>query len=590
MNDPCTDYAQQVIDGEIVVGDLIRRACQRHLNDLKRDDIHFDVKAAAKAYKFFGLLKHSKGQWAGQKFTLTLWQQFVIGSIFGWKREDGSRRFRVAHVEVARKNGKTTFAAGIGLYLLLMDNEAGAEVYNVATKRDQARIAHDESKRMVRASELLKSHIRSYRDSLIVEKTDGKYVPLGADGDTLDGLNISGAICDELHAWKQRDLWDVIETATGARRQPLILAITTAGVGRNGIWWERRDLAVKVLKGLVQDDSLFAAIYTIDELDDWTDETVWIKSNPSLGVSLRADELQEKIKEAIATPGKQNATKRLRLNVPTDQVDLWLSLDKWDKAPPMEGVNAPYGGRPGGSAWDAMKGRPCFAGVDLSATTDMSAAAYVFPPVERDEPWKALMRFWLPDDDIAERCKRDHADYLLWSQQGFLELIPGAVIEHEVIEARLREDAKRFHIQTFSFDMHMANQLTTRLTADGFNCEGFGQGYLSMASPVREMESMVASFRFAHGGHPVLRFNVGCAACKQDPAGNRKPDKSQSTGRIDGLVAVLNALGKAIVASDGTSVYSTRGLLVLGDEPEHASVPAEPVIRDIWQDDKDDEW
>lgn len=557
--DPCSDYARAVVAGRIVAGKLVRLACQRHLDDLEHGHergLKFDRDEANRVYKFFGLLRHSKGRWVRQPFTLEPWEFFVVGSIFGWKRADGSRRFRFAHVEVARKNGKTTVAAGIGLALATIDGEAGAEVYTIATKKDQAKLAHDESKRMVKASPALKKHIDIYRDALTVEATDSKYIPLGADADTLDGLNISGAICDELHAWKLRDLWDVIETATGARTQPLILSTTTAGTGRLGIWWERRELAVKILAGLITGDgaiaadAVFAAIYTLDDEDDWADEKNWIKANPSLGVSLAIQELRERCEEAKATPGKQNSFKRLRLNVPTQQDVLWLDLARWDKC-----------GSP--VSWDELAGRQCFSGLDLSATTDMTALAHVFPPVEQGEPWKVLMRFWLPGDNLEDRCRRDLAPYDVWKRDGFLETTDGDVVDYNVIEARVKEDADRFQIQQLAIDRYLANQLTTRLMDDGLPVEGFGQGFASMAAPCRELEILITSARLAHGGHPVLRFNAGCASVRMDPAGNRKPDKAHSTGRIDGLVALLMGLGKAIVVGPGGSVYDTRGIETL---------------------------
>ncbi len=609
-DDPCTAYARSVVGGDVVAGELVRLACQRHLDDLENGEargIYFSESKAACAYKFFQLLKHSKGKWAGDAFELAPWQYFVVGCIFGWRRiADDTRRCRFAHIEVARKNGKTTLASGRGLALRVLDCEPGAEVYTVATKLDQAKITHGESVNMVKRSPQLQAIIQPYRDNLSIPETSSKYMPLGSDSGTLDGLNIHGAICDELHAWKQRSLWDVIETATGARSQPLILSTTTAGVGRENIWWERRELSVKILKGLIPDDgatgadSVFSAIYTLDDDDDWADEKNWPKANPSLGVSLRIDELRDACKEAIVVPGKQNAFKRLRLNVPTQQVDLWLDLARWDRCAGTEiaaEVAPPKDRRPldPDSWWEQLRGRECCTGVDLSATTDMTAAAHVFPPRSHNEPWRVLLRYWLPDEDLAERCRRDHVPYDLWHNQGFLELTPGPTIEYPVVEQRLREDAARFRISNIMFDRWQATTITTQLQADGFPVEGFGQGFASMAAPCRELEGMVASARLAHGNNPLLRFNVGCAACRVDPSGNRKPDKATSTGRIDGLVAMLMALGKLIVSESTESVYSTRGLLVVGQEepPAAASATARPDIQDgiwreeNWQDDDD---
>ncbi len=544
--DPVSVYAQSVIAGEVVAGELVRHACQRHLDDLqsgKSRGLRFDLKAAEKAIKFFALLHHSKGEWAGQSFELQPWQQFVVGSVFGWKRADGRRRYTVAHVEVARKNGKSTLAAGIGLYLFLLDGEPGAEVYTVATKRDQAKLTHEESKRMVKASPHLARRVTVYRDNLNVPATSSKYEPICSEGDSLDGLNPSGVIADELHAWKQRLLWDVMETATGARRQPLFLVTTTAGHDRKGIWWERRELCVKMLRGLVENDSLFAYIATLDEGDEWDDESVWAKANPCLGVTVRVEELREKAREAKDVPGKQNPFKRLRLNVPTDQADLWLNMDHWDAC-----------GKVDFSETD-LQGRRCFSGLDLSATTDLSSLCHVFPPEAEQEPWKAVWRFWLPGDDLHERAKRDGVPYQLWAQQGWLTLTDGPVIDYDVIERQVLADAQRFRIESLAFDRYLANQLTTRLLDHhGLPVVGFGQGYLSMSGPSKELEKLVVGHTLAHGNNPVARWMAGCVSVRVDPAGNVKPDKSTSTSRIDGIVALVMALGRAMVAevvSDG---------------------------------------
>lgn len=523
----------------------MRLACRRHLDDLEHGQargLWFDAAAAALAYEFFGLVCHGKGTWVGKPFALEPWQQWVVGCLIGWKRADGTRRFRSAHLEVARKNGKTAIAAVLALYFLLLDGEAGAEVYSVATKKDQAKLCHGEARRMVRSSPALRKYIALFRDALTVEASDSKFVPLGADSDTLDGLNVSTAICDELHAWKWRDLWDVVETATGARSQPIMISTTTAGSGRGGVWWERRDAAVKMLQGVAPNDELFAAIYTLDEGDDWTDERVWTKGNPNLGVTLQRDELRGRVREALASPGKQNAVKRLRLNVPTQLAVLAFDLGKWDRCA-------------GPVSWEGLAGRECFGGLDLSQRTDLSALAWVFPPADAGEPWKALLRYWLPEADLVERCRRDRAPYDQWARDGFLELTDGETIDYDVVEARVLDDAKWFDVRCLAFDRYFANQLTTRLLDEGLTVEGYGQGYASMNGPWKELEGLIASGRFAHGGHPVLRFNAACTAVKTDPAGNQKPDKATSTGRIDGVVAVLMGLGKAITAETEVSDY-----------------------------------
>lgn len=543
--DPVLTYAKAVYHGQVVAGELVRLACQRHLDDLEHGSsrgLVWDLPAALRALQFFGLLRHSKGRWAGKPFTLEPWQQWFVGCLFGWKRTAGTRRFRTAHLEVARKNGKTTLASGIGLMLFLLDREPGAEVYTCATKRDQAKLTHSESARMVQGSPSLLRRVVVYKDNLSVPSENAKYEPLAAEGHKLDGLNPSGVICDEIHAWRERLLWDVMETATGARSQPLTLITTTAGYDRHSIWWERRELALRVLRGVIQDDSLFAAIYTLDPEDDWLDEKAWAKANPSLGVTVQREELREKAEQARATPGKQNPFKRLRLNVPTDQANLWLDMDAW-RVCGMLPVNE-----------EELRGRDCYGGLDLSATTDTSAWVLLFPPSgdqgEEREPWKVLVRVFLPGDDLHEREVRDGVPYSQWEREGWLTLTDGNVIDYDQIERQILADAQTFCVREIAFDRYFANQLVLRLQEQGLEVVGFGQGFASMAAPAKEFEELLVSGRLAHGSNPVLTWQASCAAAKQDPAGNTKPDKASSTGRIDSIVAILMALGRAIGRPD----------------------------------------
>src|SRR5512139_2470424 len=287
-------YIDDVVAGRVSACHWVQQAAQRHIDDLEHGaerGLHFDQDAAEHVLKFFTILRHSKGEWAGRLIELEPWQQFLLWTLFGWKRADGTRRFRTAYIEVARKNGKSTMGAGIGLYLLAADGEPGAEIYSAATKRDQARITHLEAVRMVRSSPMLKRRIRTFRDNLNIEGTASKFEPLGADADTTDGLNIHGAIVDEIHAHKTREMWDRLDTATGARRQPLMFGITTAGYDRQSLCWTLNEYSKKVLDRVIDDDTFFGLIYTLDEGDDWQDEKTWIKANPNLNVSKKIDDL-----------------------------------------------------------------------------------------------------------------------------------------------------------------------------------------------------------------------------------------------------------------------------------------------------------
>lgn len=530
--DATTSYAEQVTRGKLVTGQWVRLACQRHLADLKhghKRGLRWDVNGAAAVIEFFKLLRHSKGPMARKPFDLQPWQQFFVGSIYGWKRADGRRRFREAQLEVARKNGKTTLASGIGLAELVLTGESGAEVYTVATKRDQARLTHRQSVRMVQSSPALKKHIQIFKDALTHDRSGSTYIPLSADGHTHDGLNPSAAVMDEIHAWRDRLLYDVIETGMDARAQPLILITTTAGHNRHSIWWERRELATKVLRGEVQDDSLFAYIATLDDGDEWTDPNVWVKGNPNLGVTIQVDDFAARVRQAQATPGKQNSFKRLRLNVPTDSATLWIARERWDACGGLTDVSM-------------LEGRMCYTGVDLSTVRDLTAAVHVFPSEDPREPVCMIPRFWLPEEDLEERSDIDGVPYEQWAADGHIRLIPGRIIDNDVLLEDLLADAAELEIAGFLFDPWGAVQLMKKLEAEGHTVIPFRQGFKSYKAPVLLFESLVEQRRILHTGSPVLASCVANTAIEEDAAGNRKPSKRHSTGRIDGAVAAIMGL------------------------------------------------
>lgn len=530
-----------MVAGDIVACKWVRLACERHLRDLDTGHergLWFDHDAESRVYAFFEqYLRHSKGEFAKKPFVLQEWQAFIVGSVFGWKREDGTRRFRTAYDEEPRKNGKSTRLAGIGLYMTTADGESGAEVYSAATKKDQAKIVWGEAKNMVLASPELRARTRVFAANMNVPALGAKFEPLGADSDSLDGLNISCAIVDELHAHKSRDLWDVLETATGARRQPLIYAITTAGRNKLSVCWELRDYACKVLEGIVQDDSFFAIIFTIDDGDDWSDPKVWGKANPGLGVSVKVDDLQRKVEKARHLPAAQNAFKRLHLNVWTEGAGSWLDIEAWDE----NGQEVDP---------DDLVGRECFGGLDLSTTTDITAFVKVFPPVEEDEPWKVLARFWVPAENIAKRAKTDRVPYDVWREQGYIEATPGNVVDYRAVGAGIIADAQAFDLREVAYDRFNSSQLVTELMDEGLTMVPFGQGFVSMAAPTRELEKLVISGLLAHGGNPVLRWMASNVVVVEDPAGNMKPAKNKSSEKIDGIVALIMAIGRAIAPRD----------------------------------------
>lgn len=538
-------YAYAVKRGEIVAGKWQKLAVERHFRDLKtahKRGFHFDEAAAQHAVDFFSFLRHSKGQWAGEVFTLSPHQQFELWVVFGWKKANGQRRFRTVYDSEARKNGKTTKLSGIGLYLLDSDLEPGAEIYSAATKRDQARLSHQEAIRMVKASPSLSRRIRVFRDNLSVEDTNSKFEPLGRDADTMDGLNIHGALIDELHAHANRDVWDVLETATGARRQSLQWAITTAGSDRNTICGEIDDYARGILAGQIEDDSFAAFIYTLDEGDSWEDEAVWPKANPNLGVSVNVDDLRRKAIKAKEMPAAANAFLRLHMNVWTQAVSRWFGLGVWERGAQV-------------LILETLKGRVCYGGIDLASTKDFNAWLLVFP--RDDGGVDVLPRFWIPEESV--RTQIGMRDQLLaWAKAGFLNITEGNTSDDEVIKAAVLEDAAKFQIAEIGYDPWNAAHLVASL-ADEIPYTALvevRQGYRTLNEPSKYLEKLVLNAQINHGGHPVLNWMAGNVQLESDPAGNIKPSKSKSTQKIDGIVALVIALERFMHAGDvGFTMY-----------------------------------
>ncbi len=547
-------YIEDVLAGRVAACRWVRLAVERHVRDLEEGGqrgLWFDEVAAARAIHFFSFLKHSKGEWAGQSIQLEPWQQFLCWCIFGWKRGDGLRRFRTAYVEVPRKNGKSTWASGVGLYLFDADGEPGAEIYTAATKRDQARITHAEAMRMVKASPFLRKRIRVFKDNLHIEGTASKFEPLGRDADSMDGLNIHGAIVDELHAHPNRAVWDVLDTATGARRQPLMLAITTAGFDRSTLCWEQHEYTQKVLNRVGDgDDTFFGIIFTIDEGDDWREETTWEKANPNYNVSVKADDLRRKAAKAILMPSALNSFLRLHLNVWTQAETKWVDAERWRSCA-------------GYVSAEALRGRQCYGGLDLSRTTDVTALAWVFPPDDEGEPFQVLMRFWVPEARVKERSAKGDMNYESWVRQGLITATPGDVIDYDYVYSQIDEDAQQFEVAEIAFDRWGAAAVYQVVEEKGLTMVQMGQGFASMSAPMKELEKLILSKRLAHGGNPVLAWMADNLVAREDPAGNIKPDREKSTEKIDGMVALIMGLDRATRHSDNRSVYEDEDVKVL---------------------------
>lgn len=565
---PVEKYIEGVLDGSIPACEWVKKTVQRHLDDLEhghKRGLTFDPEAAERVIQFFNFLRHSKGEWAGKVFILSGWELFILWVIFGWMRADGTRRFRTAYNEVPRKNGKSTFAAGIGLYMAFGDGEPGAEVYSAATKRDQARITHEEATRMVKTSPELRSEVDIFRDNLSSKPMASKYEPLGADSDSMDGLNIHAAIIDELHAHKNRKVWDVLETALGSRRQPLIFVITTAGFDRHSVCYEQHDYVKKILDGIINDDAYFGFVSSIDEeksglddkgekvvtrpADDWNLEETWRKANPNYGICVKPDNIRELATKAANVPAAQNAFKRLRLNIWTESETLWIDKAAWDRCAGEE-INA-----------TSLIGRECWGGLDLGATGDLTALVLLFP----DEEYITILPFfWVPKDNIRKRAEKDRVPYDVWVDQGFIEATDGNVTDYNVLRHQINEMAELYKIREIAYDRWNSSQLVIQLTDDGANMVPFGQGFASMAGPTKEFESNILGQKYRHGGNPVLSWMISNTVVREDPAGNLKPAKDKSTERIDGVVAAVMAQGRMMAQEQPKeSVYKRRGLITV---------------------------
>lgn len=565
-------YIEGVLNGTIVAGELTRLAVKRHLLDMqhgKKRGLYFDQAKAERAIEFFSYLKHSKGEWAGQLVKLEPWQQFIKWVVFGWMRKDGTRRFRNVYLEVARKNGKSTDAAGTGLYLAFADDEPGAEVYSTATKKDQAVIVHSEATRMVHANpEFKRLGIETYKHNICRPDRAQKYEPIGADEDTLDGYNVHASIVDELHAHKTRGVYDLMDTGTSARRQPILWAITTAGTDQTeaSVCWEQHVYTEQILRGFVEDDSHFGMIFCLDKSDDWTVEQNWYKANPNLGVSKKLDYMREQATKAKAMSSKQNTFKRLDLNEWTQQATRWIDMGLWDA-----NASIPYDE-------SELIGRLCYGGIDLSSVSDLTAWVMLFPdPVVVDRV-TVLVRLWCPEarlqkvevesaGESTSRRRNLYAEqYQAWARDGWLLTTPGNAIDYEQIQQQIVDDAAKFRIQEIAVDrLFQGYQLSMGLQEQhGLTVAACGMGYMSMAGPCAEFERRLLEKKLHHGGHPVLRWMANNVAVREDPAGNKKPDKSSSQGKIDGIVAMLLALDRVMRQQTTTSVYETRGLLTVG--------------------------
>lgn len=505
----------------------------------------FDEKAARAAIDFFpNHLTLTKGEFAGKPFLLEDWQaEDIVGPLFGWKRDDGTRRYRRCYVWIPRKNGKSELAAGIALLMLIGDAELGGEVYSIASNENQARIVFDRATSMVQRSPKLASILETFKTSIYCPSLNAAFKAMAGVPKGTHGLSTSGLVGDEIHEWVSGDLYQFLHDAEGARKQPLEFLISTAGESGsfgNMIYDECLDM----LDGTNPDPATLVVIYAAGPDDDWTDPEVWKKANPALGKGKNLAGLEADAKEAQRKPRLVNNFKRYQLNLWTEQAVLWLPMDAFD-----EENDRRYGWDhcKGDIGWKdlpaALKGKRCFGGIDLSSIVDLSAVVYFFPVQAGLGVPVILPKFYKPEALIREHVKRDKLPYDKWEEIGALTKTPGNVVDYDFIKRDIHADREIFDIANIGIDPFNATQFTVDLQQDGVPIEFFRNGMLSMSPPSKELERLVLANAIHHGGHPILRQHAKVVKVTNDENDNIKPVKSKETGRIDGIVATIEAIG-----------------------------------------------
>lgn len=547
--DSATAYAEDVVAGRIIAGELVRLACERHLRDLKEGaarGLTWHPERGEHAIGFIECLRHYQGVDAGNRFLLSPFQRFIVGVLFGWYAEDGAfRRFRVGYVEIAKGNGKTPLAAAIGLYGLTADGESGAEVYSAAVSRDQAKICFRDAFQFVASSPALSKRLVCGENNLAYAATASFFRPVSSEGRGLDGKRPHIVVVDELHEHPSSIVVDKMRAGTKGRTRTLILEITNSGYNTESVCFEHHDYSVKVLKGVIQNDAWFAYVAALDEEDEpFEDETCWPKANPNLGVSVTVQYLREQVREAKDIPSKRSLVLRLNFCRWTSASENWGDIDKWDLCA-------------GQVDEEKLKGRRCYGAIDLASRSDICAEALFFPPAEEGERWKVLMRFWLPEAAVKRRVEKARLPYDQWVREGWLRTTPGDVTDYAFIKKQVLDDAQSFDLVRMAIDRWNATQLCNELQDEGIVMVLFGQGFASMSAPMKELEAKYLSGLLDHGANPVLRWMFSNVVAKQDPAGNIKPDRAASTEKIDGIVALVMAEGMAAM-DQGTSNAPTE--------------------------------
>jgi phage terminase large subunit-like protein len=558
-------YAEQVVTGEILACRWVQRACQRQLDDLakfkgKASPHLFNPKLTDKDGRsfqpadnlcaFIERLPHVKGPLAGEPIQLEPWQVFILSTVFGWVKPDGKRRFRRSYIEVPRGNAKSTLSSAVALYMLAADGEGGAEVYSLATTRDQARIVFGDAQTMARRSPGFRSRfsVNVGAHNIHVLATGSKFEALSAEGSTLDGLNIHFGCIDELHAHKTRTVYDVVETGTGKRDNSLLWVITTAGSNRAGICFEARNFLTKVLDGQAQDESQFGIIYGLDDGDDWTSRDALIKANPNWGISVREEVLVPLQAKAMQLPSAVNNFKTKHLNEWVNADVAWMDMRAWDACSDPDLMI------------ESFVGKPCWIGLDLASKVDVAALVIVFPHPEISDGFAVFGKYYLPEDAVTGAYNSQYAG---WMRAGRLTVTPGNVIDYSWIEADLLEAVSRFEIQAVAFDPFQATQLSTRMLAQGLPMNEVRPTVLNFSEPMKSLEALVLQRKFAHDGDPVLGWMASNVVAHLDAKDNIYPRKERPENKIDGIVALIAALSRAIKPGGGVVIGSDYELVML---------------------------
>lgn len=492
------------------------------LEQPRPDGAWFDEKAADHAVSWIEQLRHFKGRWAGRRFLLMDWQRDLVRDIFGWKREDGTRLYRLVYVEAPRKSGKTSLAAAVALYLAHADGESAPEIYFAAYDKDQAAICFDTARFILEQDADLHAQTVIYnskREMKLRNNPGGFMRVLSKEVGKLYGINLHGAIFDELMTQKNRELWDALTTSEGSREQSLIFCISTAGWERHSVCFEQHELTRQIAEGSVEDESFLGIVYGAALEADWTDEEVWKAANPSLGETASLDYYRRKFTKAKNAPTEQNAFRTLLLSQWVGQAERFIEMQAWDVC-----------------GDDQTTEGAAFGGLDLSATTDLTGFTVLVGG--RDiYAWA-----FLPEDGIAERERQDRVPYRTWAKEGLLTLIPGPVIDYEYVKRAVFEAAERFDLRDVSYDRWNSSQVVKDLEDEGIEMLQLGQGFASMSSPMKETQRLIVEGKLRHGGNPLLRWCASNLAAKMDAAGNVKPDKERSAHRIDPIVALVMAV------------------------------------------------